>query len=183
MLIALKLQNVTALLANLNTRTEKSGDEDVPAADINIELNAGREVLDFFSTSLKTDLFDEHGPRDLADGVTLKHPEVRGPLGIEGEMTGAKLIIEHGVGKPMELIDVTVTKFKITPVEGGSVALGFQVQAKPDEKQIGKLYIWQRQKITIGIVPAELPEMDDGDELPPTKGKRVPKTADGATVQ
>ena len=158
-IIQLELTNASALLSNLNTRTEKAGPDDVPAADLNIECNRDRDVLAFFSPTLRAHLFDEKGPKDLADGVQLQHPEIKGAIPIEGEMTGATVRIDFGVAKPMELTDVKIGKFKIEPKEGGTVALSFQINCKPDEKQIGKLYMLQKQSITISIEPAELPQM------------------------
>lgn len=156
-----KLTNAAATLENFNTRTEKSGPDKVPAADLKISVVQGADVLGLFSPKLKEMLFDEKGPRDLADGMPLRDPHMVYPLARDEEMTGAEVAIEFGVGKAMVFADAKVNTFRLTPMEGGSVIVGFRVQCRPDEKQAGKLYMLQEQGITISVTPAKLPEMKD----------------------
>lgn len=160
-MLRLELTGATATLENLNCRTEKSGPDKVPAADLKVTVAQSAEVLAHFSPTLKAMLFNESGPRDLADGLPLRDTHFVYPLSRDEEMTGAKVRIEFGVGKPMEFEDVKVNQFRITPMEGGTVVIGFRVQCKPDEKQIGKLYMMQEQGITLSIEPAPLGEMKD----------------------
>lgn len=153
------LSKATATLENFNTRTEKSGPDKVPAADLKISCVRSADILAHFSPTLKAMLFNEDGPRDLAEGMQLRDPHMVYPLARDEEMTGATVSIDYGVSKPMEFADAKVNQFRITPMEGGSVIVGFRVQCKPDEKQAGKLYMLQEQGITLTIVPAALPEM------------------------
>ena len=161
MIIQYELESADAKLANLNTRVEKAGDEDIPACDLHISLARSSDDLVFFAPTLKAHLFLEHD-LDLAGGMALRYPEIDYPLAFEGEMSGACLTIETGVsGKGIVLADVRINKFRITPMAGGSVIIGMRVQCKPDEKQIGKLYMLQAQSIKISLVPAELPKMSE----------------------
>lgn len=157
MLIELEFDGVEAVLASLNTRTEKSGSDDIPAADINIECVRDADVLAFFSPTLKADFFSDQS-LDLAGAVSLRHPELEGPLKLDGEMSGASVQVHTGIGDAMELEACTVHKFKFTPFEGGMVALQFQISWQARGAQVARLYEQQKQKITLTIEPMEAPK-------------------------
>lgn len=157
MLIELELTGVEAVLAALNTRTERSGSADIPAADINIECVGDSDVLAFFSPTLKADFFAAES-LDLAGSVTLRHPELKGPIAIEGDMTGAAVIVATGIGEPMRLESCKIGKFKFTPFEGGMVGLQFQVQWQATGAQVARLYESQKQSVTLTVEP-----LDKGD--------------------
>ena len=186
-MIRLELNNTVATFDNYNPRTEKNGPDRVPACDLNFSIVQSADVLAFFSPTLKSHLFDTEGPKDLADGMRLRYPDMGYPLHHDGEMTGVRFEIDSGIKGPMVFPDSKITKFRYTPMEGGSVIVEFQVQCKPDEKQAGKLYTLQAQNLTVSLIPADLPEMGDGEAPPadkPKGGKKAaPKNADGATVQ
>ncbi len=159
LVFALDLSNVPAVLANFNARTEKSGPDEVPAADLELVVNQSADVLAHFAPSLRSYLFDDKS-LDLADGAALRYPSMHYPIQFDREMTGASVAIDYGTGKPMEFEDCKVNKFRITPIAGGSVQLGIRVQCKPDEKQAGKLYMMQGSKsVNLTITPAELPTL------------------------
>jgi hypothetical protein len=158
-MLQLELTNAVATLEHLNTRTEKVGPDDVPAATLKITCPQSADVLAFFSPELRGFLFDTEGPQDLAGGMSVRNPHLEYPIGVDHEMTGAKVAIEYGVGKPMEFADVTINEFRITPMEGGTVVLGFKVNCRPDEKQIGKLYVLQKKGVTLTLEPVELAEI------------------------
>ncbi|MBK8916343.1 MAG: hypothetical protein IPM64_17400 [Phycisphaerales bacterium] len=158
-MLSLELSAVTATLENLNPRVEKIGAEKLPAADLKISCAQSADVLAHFSPTLKAFLFDADGPRDLADGMTVRDPHLGYPLSRDEEMTGATVTIGFGVGSPMVFPDCRVNQFRITPMEGGTVVLGFRVQCRPDEKQIGKLYQLQETGVEFTLEPADLPEM------------------------
>ena len=158
-MFSLELTNANATLDNFNSRTEKIGPDKVPAADLRITCPSDSAVLANFSPSLRSFIFDLNGPKDLADGVSIRDPHMVFPLARDEEMTGATVQIAYGVGKPIEFTDCRINSFRITPMEGGTVVLTFRVQCRPDEKQAGKLYTLQEQAITLTLTPAELPEI------------------------
>lgn len=162
-----ELQDAKAILANLNTRTEKHGPEQVPAADLKIDCFRPSDDLAHFGPRLKSDFFNDKS-LDLAGGPAIAHPELKGPHKLNCSMTGAEVRIEYGVKSPIILKDVKVNGFQFDPKEGGSILLSFRVQCQPDDTQIGKLYKLQGREINVTIIPAELPEVaDTGD-----KGKK-----------
>ena len=101
-MLDLDLDKVTATLEHLNTRTEKSGPDDVPAATIKVSCAQSADVLAYFSPELRSFLFDTEGPKDLAGGMSIRNPHLEYPIGLDHEMTGATVRIEYGVGKPIE---------------------------------------------------------------------------------
>lgn len=160
-MLEFELEGATATLENFNPRVEKAGPEKVPAADLKISCARSADVLAHFEPTLKAFLFNDKGPRDLADGLPLRDPHMVFPLARDEEMTGATVKIDFGIGEPMVFADAKVNQFRLTPQEGGSVIVGFRVQCKPNELQAGKLYTMQEKGITISVEPAELPEMED----------------------
>jgi hypothetical protein len=158
-MFALELDKASATLENLNPRMEKHGDEKVPACTLKFSTAKGAELLAYFSATLRAHLFETKA--DLAGEVLqVRYPHLDYPLSLNEEMTGARISIDYGVSKPMEFEDCKVDDFRITPKDGGSVILSFRVACKPDEKQIGKLYLMQEQAVTVTLAPAELPEME-----------------------
>lgn len=156
------LDNVTATLENLNTRTEKSGQDKVPACDLKISAALASSVLDFFELTLKSHYFNEAGPRDLADGMPLRDPREVYPHTRSEEMENATVSIGYGVGAPMVFTDCHVDSFRLTPKEGGTVIVSFRVQCKPDaHAQLPHLYLLQEKGIELSITPAELPVMEE----------------------
>lgn len=159
-MLEFELTKATATLEHWNPRTE--GTDDVPAVTLKISCAQSADVLAFFSPTLKAHLFDTEGPKDLAEGMAVRYPHLDYPLALDHEMAGAKVTIEYGVGNPMDLGDCEIKDFRISPMAGGTVVVGFKVNCKPDaEKHIPKLYLLQKKGITLTVAPAELSKMQD----------------------
>lgn len=155
----LELTGVTATLEQVIMRTE--GTDDVPAVTLKISCAQSADVLAFFSPTLKAHLFDTEGPRDLAEGMAVRYPHLDYPLALDHEMVGARVVIEYGIGE-MEFTDAEIKDFRITPMAGGTVVVGFKVNCKPDaEKHLPKLYVLQKKGITLTLEPAELAQMQN----------------------
>lgn len=163
-MLRLELKAAKATLEVLTTRTEKNGQDDVPASTLKFSVPRTAEVLDFFGPTLKGDIFDFNGPKDLASGVSIKNAHLNWPQGTDQEMTGAEVSVSFGIGEPMKLADCQAKGFKWTPHDGGIVILEFSVNCKPDAwKDIPRLYLQQKREVDISLTPAELPTMG-GDE-------------------
>lgn len=160
-MLRFELDKATATLENVNLRTEKAGQDKIPAADLKITCAQPAGILAHFSPTLRSFLFDEAGPRDLADGPTVRDPHLGYPLKRDEEMTGAVVAIGYGVGAPMRFEEAKVNAFQLTPHDGGSVVLGFRVQCRPTPEQVARLYQLQETGIELSIEPAELPTMKD----------------------
>lgn len=160
-MLNLKFDKATATLENINLRTEKIGPDKLPAADLKITCAQSADVLAYFSPTLKSFLFDVNGPKDLADGISVRDPHLGYPLSRDEEMTGATVQIGFGVGAPMTFEECKVNSFRLTPMEGGSVVLGMRVQCRPTPEQVGKLYQLQETGIELTLEPMELPAMGE----------------------
>lgn len=158
-MLRLELAKATATLENVNLRTEKAGDQKVPAADLKLSVAQDSGVLAHFAPTLRSFLFDEAGPKDLADGMRVRDPHLQYPLARDEEMTGATLKIGYGVGEPMSFDEVRLNAFRITPMDGGSVILGFRAQCRPTPEQVARLYQIQETGVELSIEPLELPEI------------------------
>lgn len=160
-MLRLELSKCTATLESVNLRTEKCGPDKVPAADLKISAAQSADVLANFSPTLKNFLFHTEGTLDLAGGFALRDPHMQFPIGRDEEMTGATVSIGYGPGEPMAFEDAKVNAFKLTPMEGGSVIVGFRVQCRPTPDQVAKLYTLQETGIELSLEPAELPSLPD----------------------
>lgn len=167
-MLALKLDKITATFLHFNARTEVSGNDVIPAADLKISTFLPATVLDSFRPDLKDMLFKADklegtlfaGDDDIAkQGLLMRDPHMVYPMERDEEMTGATFAIDFGIGDPMVFADAKVNGFKLTPRDGGSVVVEFRVQCRPDQDQGGKLYWLQKKGITFALTPAEPPEM------------------------
>lgn len=159
-MLRLALTAATATLVNFNPSTEKSGQDDIPFSALRISVAMGAEVLNYFAPGLKDFLFNEHAPRDLAEGLALRDPHMVFPLKRDEEMDNVFVSIDYGVDKPIALPESKLKDFQLTPNAGGTVVVAFTVICKPDaEKHVPKLYVLQRRGITITVTPAELATM------------------------
>lgn len=156
-----ELHQQTAILRHINPRTEKHGDEDVPAADLKIEIIDNNEMLSMFHPTLRGFLYVAEDADDQLDGMEPRLTRLRfgtllERLTFDKALKGADVTIDFGVGgsSDIELQTVDVDKFRCTLMEGGSVSLEFRVKAQPTGEQIKKLYEVLGSEITLTVVPA-----------------------------
>lgn len=147
------------LLAHLNTRTEKHGDEDIGAIDLKIKCRAENTILDLFDPRLRSTLFqragggqqaDMHSPEHLPQRVFPHIPAVNW----DDKLDGYTAVI----GTVLGLISVTlgqvkVHKFKFEPVDGGTVDLTYTVSCNPSAEQVAAVYPLNGQGIILTLTP------------------------------
>ena len=160
-MLSLELTRASATLESVNLRTEKHGQDKIPAADLKVSVAQGADVLANFSPTLKNFLFHTEGTLDLAGGFAQRDPHLQYPLSRDEEMTGATVKIGYGPGEPQAFSDAKVNAFKLTPMDGGTVIVGFRVQCRPTPEQVAKLYTLQETGIELWLEPAELPTMGE----------------------
>jgi hypothetical protein len=118
-------------LSSINTRGEKHGDERVPALDLKFTTNLSNSVLLKLHPGLRDALYVPDRQTDIeADyGRKLRFPLI-GTIPYDLEVPRVKLRVHDcdSEDNDVVLIDGRANKFKITPMEGGSVALAFRVQ-------------------------------------------------------
>lgn len=156
-----ELSQQTAILRHINPRTEKHGDEDVPAAYLKIEIIDSNEMLSMFHPTLRSFLYVEQDADEQLEGMEPRLTKLRfgtllERLTFDKALKGADVTIDFGVGgsSDIELQTVDVDKFRSTLMEGGSVSLEFRVKAQPTGEQIKKLYEVLGSEITLTVVPA-----------------------------
>ena len=161
------LDKQTVRFANFNARSELNGDKRRPAADINCTASLPNSILNVFAPGLLQTIYEPPKNPDLAEqadpdaATALRYPQMGLPLDWELSLDNRTLVIDFGLGDEksnLRLPECKVHKFKITPQNGGTVQIGFQISAHPDEKQAGWLYEHQQTDIVISI---EAPKEDD----------------------
>jgi hypothetical protein len=116
----------SATLAHINPRTERHGEEDKPACDLNLEgILLGQEELDAILPHASSCWFTSEDGFDIP-----AFPELR-PLRLVHKFEGAKVVLSFGTdgsNRPLELDGVTIAKVTLEPLRGGETALSLQVQ-------------------------------------------------------
>lgn len=164
-MLKLLFKNQRMLLAHINARSEKHGEEREPAADIKLQASMPNDVLDIFHPKLKAALyhFDE-SRSDLADkgkqGEAGYLPHLTfdnlAPLKLSDEMLGAKCTIRVS-RSPVVFENVKINAIQLDPQDGGTVDITIRVQGHPDEEQFGKLYGHQQKEVSVTIEEGEAP--------------------------
>lgn len=177
-------------LDHVNLRAEKHGDESAPAIDIKFTREAGNDILDLFHPKLRESLYYRAEQTDAQgdiEGVEKVLPNLLfsrlAPLAWDLEHTGAKVVIDYGLGEDSDitLVDAKVNAFRIAPKEGGTVAVTFRVQTSniPDgalDKLSGLLQRETQITLTLPEVKAEPKQAAiDGTEGHP--GAKTPEQA------
>jgi hypothetical protein len=170
--MALALNRQRSKLASLNTRAEKHGADRTPAADLRLSMNCASAMLEHFGEGLRAFMFHKKGVGgDLVDKIA-EAPDLRFPrfeYSYAGEMVGADVTIHFGTGGPSDITlgDCKVNKFTIAPQEGGTVIVGFRVQAHPDADQVGKLYSLIQREVEVTLQGPEFKDEGEADDDDP----------------
>jgi hypothetical protein len=159
----LTLEKQKAKLTSLNPRAEKHGDENVPAADLKFTFDAPNTILSEFHPELKSSFYRKADASDaqgeLVDGPghlpKLRFPRVPG-IKWDGDMVGAALTVHYGTGGKSDIeLEVDVDGFSFDFKDGGTVTTSFRAKAKPDDKEIAKLYRLIQCEVDISLAPAQ----------------------------
>lgn len=151
------------LLAHLNLRAEKHGDESEPALDIKLELTTANSVLKKLAPGLLDALYDFDKQTDIEDEFKrkLRFP-LLGVLPWDLEVPRTKLTVTDIDGYAVVLTDGRANKFRIQALDGGSVKLVFRCQfSQPDEDAAASLMRVLQQNVTVdleSVAPAEEPD-------------------------
>lgn len=177
-------------LDNVNIRTQKHGDENVPAIDLAMTLTANNKVLDLIHHALRPTLFCAQGAQgrqptqaemDLPvdDLPNVRFPHLDYPVKYDSMLVGYTLTVDYGRGgeSNLRLKTCDIKTFKITPIEGGSVECKFTVQCADsiDERIVGKLSMLQQAEISITLDGPEI--VEPANVVTPIKRGRKKTTA------
>lgn len=157
-------------LGVIHNRTEKHGDEDVPAIDVPISGFAiGAEELNGL-------LQDPHAHRALFDTSKLPHEPVFNcfkPLALKEKFHDADVTLHLGLGlHSVTLTGCKLAKVKLEPALGGLVSLDFTAQRLANLEDVPKLLAFQGHEIECDVVvdPSAKPKDVQG-QLPLTEGE------------
>lgn len=159
-MFALELDKATATLEKFVSRKESHGGERRCAATLKMSAAQPADVLAHFHPDLRDKMFAEGAPDLLGDhAIKLRDPNCVYPEARDEEMFGAEMRIAYGVGPALVFPDCRLSDFRLTPMDGGTVVIAFNVHTLCDEVMGGKLHVLNEEGITLTIEPAELPEI------------------------
>lgn len=141
-------------LTKLNLRDEHHGDQLRKAVDLIVSGQWPNTILDLLHPALRAALYSKSGPaasddvqRDLDLPVTdmpnIRFARLGTPVKWDLKIEGATVEVHYGASKPILLTLCKVDSFNLTPLEGGTVEVGFKIATSADlsEKVLGKLAI------------------------------------------
>lgn len=173
----LELHRQIVTLTSWNARSEKHGDERVPAGDLKLRVKASNTMLDQIDPALRRMFYratnakvrEAQGtiPGTEATDTPAKATNRVDDVDILYEVPGYVLRVYHGIGDDpyIALHDVTIDKVAATLFEGGTVEIEFRARATVDAEQSGALHMLLQSDIDIDLIPPEHePSMMDEDE-------------------
>lgn len=147
------LESTPVHVLSFACRREKHGKDKVPAIDLRLQLTCANTVLDQLKPELRHALYtatpvggeaqpELDGVEAVSDTPALRVPGLA-PVHLEDELTGYTVTIDLGTGRKESIVELGGCKlnaFSIEPLQGGSVKIGWRVQAAGlKEREIGKL--------------------------------------------
>ena len=170
----------TMKVLGVNVRSELHGKFHVPAVDLKLELTTSNVMLDQLKgPELRQMLYmaataDTQVEQPELDGVVplTDTPLLRikglEPLRLSDDLSGYTVTVDLGLGRKESQVELTgckVNAFSITALQGGSVKIGFRVQASHlKEREIGKLGVLIDTETSIKLEPPLVTEAIDGTD-------------------
>lgn len=152
------LEFTDAHVASVTNRTEKHGDESVPAVSIGLELTAANTILDQIDPKLREALYKALDDQEQLPGVEPATPVLRcnsiDRAVLPTSHDGWTLQVDDGIdeSEPMTFGSVKVDKFSVEPKQGGSIVLRFRAGTSDvDADKLGKLAMHNGQSIWLTL--------------------------------
>lgn len=161
-----------------------------PGAKLNFEVQLSADILDTFDPGLKRWLFmkgagSESAKQAALDGIpeasdmpNLTNVGMKiGKFPWHQELTGYKLVIDHGMGgkkSDLEITDGMLSSWRFTPKEGGTVIARMSFEsANVTEAQFGRLAKMKSRDIEAKfLAPQELQQSLPGAAQTPAAGAK-----------
>lgn len=167
------LEFTEAKLATVTNRTEKHGDEEVPAVSMALEFTFGNTHLDAIDPTIRDALYRRHDGQDDLPGVETSTPVLRcnsiDKVTLPTKYEGWTLQIDDGIDDTTtKTFDgCKVDKFTIEPKQGGTVVLRMRVGTSDlDSERSGMLAMRLGQSVWIKLRAPEKVEDAPADEQP-----------------
>lgn len=149
-----------AHVSGVTNRTEKHGDEDVPAVTIAVEIEAANTLLDCIDPSIRQALYKAVDDQPTLEGVETSTPVLRcnafDVISLTTSHEGWRLYVEDGsdASNPMEFKGVKVDKLRVDAKQGGSIVLKLRLGTSDvDADKLGKLGMHNGQSIWLKLLP------------------------------
>lgn len=165
-------ETTEAALTAVTNRTEKHGDEDVPAVSLQVSIEAANTLLDCIDPAIRQALYKAVEGQDQLPGVEPSTPVLRcnsfGVLEIDRTHEGWTLEIDQGIdeAEPMTFSGCKCDKFKVEAKQGGSVVLRLRIGTSDvDADRLGALAMHNGQAIFMRLIaPKPKPDAIDGTQ-------------------
>jgi hypothetical protein len=151
-----------ARLATLTPRSEKHGEEDVPAVSLGLELTVANTLLDVIDPEIRQTLYKAVDDQEPLPGVEVSTPVLRcnsfDRHTLPAKYEGWTLQIDDGVDdtKPMTFGSVKCDKFSVEAKQGGTVILRLRVGTSDlDAERSGFLGMHVGQPVWITLTAPE----------------------------
>jgi hypothetical protein len=174
------LEPTTVKLNNVQTRMENHGDDQVLAIDLSVTWNTNNRALSAINKQLRGAFFCDL--RQQADGVqsemelpvdelpNVRLPGLDYPVKFDHTQMGARVEVAYGIAEESGVVLqlCKVSKFRITPIEGGSAEVKFAISSSADidERTVGRLSVLQQHDISIKLT---MPDVEAPAESPLTE--------------
>lgn len=158
-----------AKLATVTPRSEKHGDDDVPAVSLGIELRVGNRILDLLDQDLRSTLYkapDSQSLPGVSDELTVLRCNAIERATVPKKFEGWTLQVDDGAdeSEASEFGGCKVDKISVEPMNGGSIVLRMRVGTSDlDAERSGMLGMHVGQPIWITLIA---PQPGEGKESP-----------------
>jgi len=149
-------------LVKASTPMENHGKDFVLAVVLTVEAAITSSSLRQFAPDLCDSLYRLPEQDDTSDlitepGLTVRRFPKMSAFDWEYEGAGYALIVDYGLGgdSDIELVDARVNSFTITPLEGGTVNVKFNIVVHPEALDVGRLCEMQKRNIDITLTGPE----------------------------
>ncbi len=186
--------NTKAKLTDVVVLSQKNREpNDNPGAQLAFSLLLPNHELTMLDGALRSFLYTKSAasstsPQGMLEGVepVSNMPNLTtigkrvGKLHWDIELTGYTLTIDQGMGgaSNIEIGDCEVSKFRLLPQEGGTVAIDFQLES-PDvaANTFGRLATLKNREVEILLLPPEVVQGDMADSAPRSSTAHQPDDA------
>lgn len=176
----LEIQTMTeATLATLTPRSEKHGDDDVPAVSLALSMTVSNELLDTIDKDLAPRLFKHPGSKPLPgvrDALTVLGCNSIERVALTTKHEGWTLSVDDGADETLPLVfgGCKVDKLSVEPLQGGSVVLRMRVGTSDiDAEKMGMLGVHVGRSIWVTLIA---PKPGEASDEKPAKAKKPDAT-------
>ena len=163
-----------AHLATVTARSQKHGDDEVPAVSLGLELTVANTLLDAIDPDIRHSLFKRQDGQDDLPGVEPSTPILRcnsiDKVTLPTKYEGWTLEIDDGIDEtvPLQFGGAKVDKFTVEPKQGGSCTLRMRIGTSDlDAERSGFLGMHVGQDIWIKLrAPEKVAEQPDDEDSP-----------------